>query len=128
MKFKIRHADFGSINNYIYDIRFSRRDFRRFKQHVIESEQTVQSAQFEERHIWEMWAERRNHVIHRLIRRYFDHVPTQILLKVQDSYWKDHRQISINSFVHCSENHDLFCMDNSCTIWNWLLREPSEAL
>lgn len=104
-------------------ITFEKRDYRQFRRDVRSSEETVQCAQFTDEHLWQMWAERKNYHVHQILRQYYDRTSTQILITSEDEWFNDKRMISINTFVHSSDNHDMFCKNNGCTIYQWLLNE-----
>lgn len=126
MKLKIvPNNDIGDYFNQVtMFVEFEKKDFNKFRRDVRSSEETMQSAQFSEEHIWRMWCQRKNYHLHQMVRQYYDLTSTQILVRLQDHQYNDERQISINSFVHSSDNHHWFCKDESCTIWHWLLVEP----
>lgn len=115
-------TSFG-FNQFNMFITFEKKDYRQFRRDLRSSEETVQCAQFTDEHLWQMWAERKNYHVHSILRQYYDKTSTQILINLEDEWYNDKRMISINTFVHSSDNHDMFCKDCGCTIYQWLLNE-----
>lgn len=114
---------YNAVNFYI---KFEKKDFAQFRTYVASSEETVQSAQFTDAHLWKMWATRKNYVVHKYIRQYYENTYTQIALHLWDEQFNDRRMISINSFVHNASNHGFNCAEEKCSIYEWILKECFE--
>lgn len=126
LKFVPNETSFGfnQVNMFIV---FEEKDFKKFRENVSSSEETYQSAQFTDDHIWKMWALRKNYHVHKCIRQLYDKTSTQILIDLEDKHYNDRRKISINSFLHSTDNHEMYCQNEACTIYHWLELEPETS-
>lgn len=107
VKYLIKESPGVQFSNFY--IIFTERDYDKFRGWVAETEEMITDSQLPMEVLYNMWAERRNFVVHKLIDILFGDESRGLRIVIHDDVFNDNKRITINTSFHKKHSCSSLC-------------------